>query len=98
MSESLNIGKDQKEQIPDTPEGRIAELMELPLKVKKDFVPSSGMMFRFGPYVYRVAVTNPSQLRFTAKLVDVIIKGVNDGSEKVSNIINPNTGKGAVKE
>ena len=97
MPESLNLDKEQKRQVPDTPEARIAELMKLPLKNKASFVPPPDFTFRLGPHVYRVSVVNAGQLRFTAKLVDVIIQGVNDGSEKVSDIIDPKTGEGAVK-
>lgn len=97
MLESLTIDKNQIGKIPDTPEGRITELMALPVKAKENFLPEPGLELRIGPYVYRVAIINPSQLRFTAKLVDVIIDGVNDGSEKVSDIIDPNTGEGIVR-
>ena len=97
MSEALNIPKDEKQDIPSTPEARIKELMELPLAQKKNFIPQVGMNFGLGPFVFKVTVVNPSQLRFTATLADVIINGVND-SKKVSEIISPVTGKGIVKE
>ena len=79
-----------KDQVPENAEDRIKKLMSLPLSSKKSFVPEPGMRLNLGPFVFEVAVTNPSQLRFTAKLVDVIISGINDGK---SNIIDPNTGK-----
>ena len=97
MSEALIVSDEQKTDIPDTPEGRIKELMALPLKQKQGFIPEVGAGFRLGPFVFRVTVTNPGQLRFTASLYDIVIDGVNDGKEKVSSIISPVTGKGIVK-
>lgn len=96
MSEKLNIP--EKGDVPDTPEARIAELKELPLKQKQNLVPPVGQFIKLGPFIYRVNVTNPGQMRFTASLYDVTIKGVNDGSEKVSDIIDPGTGEGVVKD
>ena len=94
---AIQLVDDEKDQVPGTAEARIKELMALPLKQKEGFVPPVGSVFSIGPFVFRVSVVNPSQLRFTATLADVIIKGVNDGSEKVSAIVDPNTGKGIVK-
>ncbi len=94
--DSLKI-EETKNQIPDTPEKRIAGIMELSLKQKVAFLPKVGVLLDIGPFVFKVSVINASQLRFTATLVDVIMEGVNDGSEKVSPIIDPGTGEGAVK-
>lgn len=97
MGNALNISDYEKRGIPPTPEERIRELMESPLKQKAAFLPPIGGIFRVGPFVFKVSVSNPSQLRFTASLVDVIIDGVNGDKEKVSEIISPVTGKGIVK-
>ena len=79
-----------KKEVPSTAKERISELKKLPLSDKGVFVPAVGTTLRLGPFVYEVAVVNAGQLRFTAKLYDVIVDGVNDGK---SNIINPLTGK-----
>lgn len=93
--EALDIP--DKKNIPKTAKGRIEELMSLPLNQKVHFLPSSGQRFKMGPYIFRVKVVHPGKLRFTAALDDVVIDGINDGSEKISPIIDPITGKGAVK-
>ena len=80
MPEAIKISQDKQRKVPDTPEKRIADLMKEPLSRKRSFVPPVGGEFNIGPFVYRITVTNPSQLRFTATLKDVIITGVNDGS------------------
>lgn len=98
MNDKLNIPDTEKKDIPETPEDRIRELMELPLKDKENFIPPVGQFVKLGPFIYQVKVTNPGQMRFTASLYDVVIEGVNDGSEKVSDIVDPNTGKGVVKD
>ena len=87
-----------KQEIPDTPEARIKEIKALPAKQKQNFIPPVGGIFRLGPFIYKVSLTLPNQLRFTATLMDVIIEGVNDGSENISQIVDPVTGKGIVKE
>jgi hypothetical protein len=87
---SMDIDDDLKEQIPSTESERIQELNKLNLKEKFNFLPPSGLRFNMGPYVYEVTFVNPSKLRFSSKLVDVIIEGVNDGK---ANIINPHTGE-----
>jgi hypothetical protein len=89
--DNLNIPVEEKKQIPQTAKARIKELMGLPLHQKAPFLPASGDRFRWGPFIYEVAVVHAGKLRFTAKLADVIIQGVNDD---VSPIIDPNTGKG----
>jgi len=94
MTESLNIPEGQKKKIPKTAKGRMKQIMQLPLKQKLNFMPEAGLKFIIGPYVYQVALVSPGKLRFTAKLIDVIIQGVNDGSK--SKIINPHTGKPAI--
>lgn len=75
MSEALKIDKDK---VPLSRAKRIEELLELPNKSKEQFIPPVGFTFRHGPYVYRVAATNVGQLRFTAKLHDVVVEGIND--------------------
>ena len=85
MSDTFVI--QEKNEIPMTAVGRIAELKKLSLKEKQAFIPPVGADLRIGPYVYRVNITNVSQLRFSCSLHDVIIEGVND-TEPV--IIDPN--------
>ena len=97
MSETLDIPKDEKKGIPKTAKGRIKELMNLPIVEKVSFLPTAGQRLRLGPFIYKVKVTSPGKLRFTAALDDVVIDGINDGSEKVSEIVDPSTGKGIVK-
>ena len=97
MSEKLDIPKEEKNQIPKTAKGRIKALMELSIVEKVAFLPTAGQRFRLGPYIYRVKITSPGKLRFTAALDDVVIDGVSDGTEKVSEIVDPNTLKGIVK-
>jgi len=80
MNESLQI--DNTEDVPETPEGKIAQLMGLKAKEKEAFVPPVGAEFQMGPFTFRVKVTNPSQLRFTAQLCDVNV-------EKKSRIVKP---------
>lgn len=89
MTESLNLSNEEMKEVPKTAKGRLKVLNELSVKEKLNFLPHSGFRFALGPYVYQVAVVNPGKLRFTAKLIDVIIEGVNDGKSK---IINPHTG------
>jgi hypothetical protein len=84
-----------KKEMPGTAKERIAELLELPLKDKGVFVPAVGTTLKLGPFVYEVSVVNVGQLRFTAKLHDIVIDGVNDGK---SGIINPKTGTGFGKD
>ena len=98
MTESIKMVNDDRKEVPATAAARLRELMELPLKQKQNFLPAVGAKIKLGPFIFKVSVTNPSQLRFTASLMDVIIEGVNDGSEKASPIINPHTGKGIIKE
>ena len=76
-------------QVPDTPEARIAQIMALPLKDKQQFMPPAGLKLQAGPYIYKIGFVNAGQLRFTAKLCDVIIEGVNDGKPEKSLIIKP---------
>ena len=94
MAETFRI-PDPKQDIPDTPEKRVAELMKLPLANKISFIPAFGDTLRIGPFVFKVTVVNPSQLRFSATLADVIIEGVNDG---VSKIVSPYTGTPILKQ
>lgn len=68
--------------------------MKLPLVDKVNFLPPFGHKFTMGPYVYQVIEIKGGKLGFYAKLIDVIIKGVNDGK---SPIIDPHTGKNYVK-
>lgn len=72
---------DDIEQIPLTSQARIKELKSLPTDQKRAFIPPVGAQFRLGPYVFEVAVQNAMQLRFTAKLKDVIIQGVKGQDE-----------------
>jgi hypothetical protein len=69
---------DTKE-IPLSREKRIGELRELPNKMKENFLPPVGLEFQIGPYVYKVSIQNVGDMRFTAKLHDVVIEGFNDG-------------------
>lgn len=46
----------------------------LPLREKIDFLPPSGKILDIGPFSYKVTVTNPGALRFSAELVDVRVK------------------------
>lgn len=87
MPETLNIK--EKDQVPMTAAGRIAELRMLSLDEKQAFVPPVGAQLRIGPYIYKVAVTNVSQLRFSCSLHDIVIEGVNDAE---SVIVSPNEG------
>lgn len=96
MDKSAKIPEDEIKQIPDTAKARIKELMKLPLHQKYNFLPNSGYRFQLGPFIYEAAVVHGGKLRFTAKLVDVVIQGVNDTVE--SPIINPSTGKGFENE
>lgn len=84
-----------KQEIPDTPEGRVGDLKKLPLAMKLNLIPTYGETFRIGPLIFKVTFANPGQLRFTSELYDIIIDGVNDG---VSDIIDPHTGKEIVKQ
>ncbi len=95
LGNSLNIPNNEKKEVPSTAEGRIRGLMELPLHQKENFLPSSGYRFQMGPFIYEVAVVNAGKLRFTARLCDVVIEGINDGK---SDIIDPITGTNFVKE
>jgi len=98
VENKLDIPGTEKKEIPKTAKGRIKELMQLSIVEKVSFLPVAGQRFRLGPFIYRVKITSPGKLRFTAALDDVVIDGVNDGSERVSDIVDPNTGKGVVKE
>lgn len=91
MDKSANIPNEEKKQVPSTAKARIKQLMELSFYEKTQFLPSSGYRFQMGPFIYEVAAVHAGKLRFTARLADVIVKGVNDG---VSKIIDPKTGKG----
>lgn len=75
--ESLKIKEADK--VPLNAKLRIKELLELPLKKKQNFVPPVGLRLNIGPFIYEVSVTNPSQLRFTATLVDVNIEKKHEG-------------------
>lgn len=75
--ESLKIK--EADNVPLNPKMRIKEIMGLPLKQKELFIPSVGDRMEIGPFVFRVSVTNPSQLRFTATLVDVNIEKKHEG-------------------
>ena len=66
------------EKVPLTPEARIRGLMELPNKSKQEFLPPVGFEFQLGPYIYKVTIHNVGQMRFTAKLSDVVVEGIND--------------------
>ena len=88
--DAIDIPVKEKKQVPNTASGRIKKLLELPLKEKVNFVPPVGFKFVIGPFKYEVAVVNAGQLRFTAKLIDVNIVGVNSESP----IIDPETGEG----
>lgn len=80
----------EKDQVPLTAAGRIAELKQLSLKEKQAFIPPVGAELRLGAFIYRVTITNVSQLRFSCSLHDVVIEGVND-TESV--IVGPHTGE-----
>jgi hypothetical protein len=101
MNTSINsvnaLDIDDTKDVPASQEARIKELMTLPLSKKQAFVPPVGAQIKMGPFVYKITFANPSQLRFTATLSDVIIEGVNDGKSKVSAIINPRTGERIIK-
>lgn len=86
--EKLNIN--HKDEVPKTAKERIVELKKLPLKDKLNLLPLSGQQFRFGPFIYKVTFVNGGDLRFSAKLEDIVIEGINDGESK---IIDPRTGK-----
>jgi hypothetical protein len=90
LGRSLDIQNEEKKEVPSTAKERIKELMGLPLVEKTAFLPRKGDTFRRGPFIFEVAVVHLGKLRFTAKLADVIIKGVNDG---VSPIVDPRTGE-----
>ena len=62
------------EKIPKLAGDRIREVMGCDLKAKEDLVPEIGTRWIMGPFTFEVALTNPSQLRFTARLVDVNFK------------------------
>ena len=51
MSETLDIPKDEKKDIPKTAKGRIKELMSLPIVEKVSFLPVAGQRFRMGPFI-----------------------------------------------
>ncbi len=86
MNKSKSFGKpDKNAKVPETPKARINELMKLPLADKEHFIPPCEEVFRIGPFIYAVVVTNPGKLRFTATLVDVVIKDVPDGETVVGN-------------
>jgi hypothetical protein len=76
------VNDDEKGRVPLSAAARIKELLSLPVKNKETFLPLVGQMIRLGPFIFKVTVTNPSQLRFTASLADVVIEGVNDGEGK----------------
>ena len=61
-------------EIPESPESRIKDLMDLPLARKQSLIPPVGYRFQMGPFVFEVAATNPSQLRFSARMVDVVVE------------------------
>jgi hypothetical protein len=61
-------------EIPEAPEAKIKDLMDLPLARKQGLIPPAGYRFQLGPFVFEVAVTNPSQLRFSARMVDVVVE------------------------
>lgn len=90
MENTNSLSPKVKKDIPDTSQGRIAELMQLSYNDKKAFIPPVGFELQLGPFKFKVSFTNIGELRFTAKLSDVIIDGVNDDK---SSIISPHTGK-----
>ena len=95
---ALKVDPPVQKEVPNTPEERMKEIRDLPNKDKANFLPEPGLTFSIGPFVYRATMANIGKLRFSAELVDVVIEGVNDGSEKISPIIDPYTMQGAVKE
>lgn len=72
MNESVEV--EDFENVPLSPAGKISEIMNLTAKEKEAFLPPIGGEFWMGPFKFRVKVTNPSQLRFTASLSDVRVE------------------------
>lgn len=78
MQEKLKLPETEKSKVPIAREARIRAIQELPGSSKPNFLPKAGTLVRMGPYVYRVSFVNAGDLRFTAKLHDVVIEGVSD--------------------
>lgn len=62
------------EKIPALAGDRVREVMKCDLKTKELLIPEIGNRWQMGPFTFEVALTNPSQLRFTARLVDINLK------------------------
>jgi hypothetical protein len=77
----------EADEVPLNANTRISELLKLPLKDKQSFVPEVGLRMQIGPFIYEVKVTNPSQLRFTLGLQDVVIEKKEDKKADVPLII-----------
>jgi len=78
MSDSIKLSEEQIGKTPLSRAKRIEELRKVPNELKANFLPPVGTEFRMGPYVYKVAIHNVGDMRFTARLHDVIVEGVND--------------------
>ena len=70
---------DEVTKVPLNRDTRMKQLLQnLNNKQKEGFLPESGFKFRLGPFIYEVTVVNIGDMRFSAKLYDVIIEGIND--------------------
>lgn len=76
MPEKLKPAK--VEEVPLSREGRVSGVMELPNKNKKAFLPPEGFEFQIGPFIYVVSSVNVGDMRFSARIHDFIVEGVND--------------------
>jgi hypothetical protein len=66
------------EAAPINRKGRLKSILKMANKQKEAFLPPIGFEFQAGPYIYKVTYHNVGDARFTAKLHDVIVEGVND--------------------
>lgn len=75
---TLVLADDVKGEVPLSRETRIREISLLPNSKKGVMLPPAKALFQLGPFVYQVVMVNVGGMRFTAKLYDVKIEGVND--------------------
>ena len=76
--QTLKLTEEDKNRVPLNRETRLKHLSESPNEQKQSFLPPVGGTFRLGPYVYKVAVQNVGDMRFSARLHDIIVEGIND--------------------